>query len=428
MACRRRHGGITRSATFNDDIFRPSQEEEEGDSISSSASQSLAAQAIRASAAHRESSAHAQSSFRDRSKGGPTYDYTSMSSTNEGGGFWGVLARKAKAILEDDTMSHQFEPRNMSSPRASKTSQYHQSFQNSDGSRKTESPAFQKGVDALTSSLNQIGGKMGTAFEERRTTVDNKTVVNNQEMGKLQIRRKVPNNLSEEDNQVSGGVCSPWQQIPPQPTQLQMHTTSPEDQLKASRDVAMATAAKAKLLLRELKTVKADLTFAKQRCSQLEEENKMLRDAREKGGNLADDDMIRHQLETLLAEKSRLANENAVYARENRFLREIVEYHQLTMQDVVYLDDEGAIDEVTEVYTPTTLGGVRGVFSSSPTSPASPRSLPDTISSSPVTNFPMMKRSSSVNKFPLPLSPQLTPDVPKLDPPPCFRAEGSKRQ
>lgn len=56
--------------------------------------------------------------------------------------------------------------------------------------------------------------------------------------------------------------------------------------------VAMATAAKAKLLLRELKTVKADLAFAKQRCSQLEEENKMLREAREKGVNPADDDMV----------------------------------------------------------------------------------------------------------------------------------------
>lgn len=56
---------------------------------------------------------------------------------------------------------------------------------------------------------------------------------------------------------------------------------------------------------------------------------------------------IRLQLETLLAEKARLAHENSVYARENRFLREVVEYHQLTMQDVVYLDESN--EEVTEV-------------------------------------------------------------------------------
>jgi len=54
----------------------------------------------------------------------------------------------------------------------------------------------------------------------------------------------------------------------------------------------MATAAKAKLLLRELKSVKADLAFAKARCAQLEEENKRLRDreGNDKGQNGEDDD------------------------------------------------------------------------------------------------------------------------------------------
>lgn len=53
----------------------------------------------------------------------------------------------------------------------------------------------------------------------------------------------------------------------------------------------MATTAKAKLLLRELKTIKADLAFSKQRCAQLEEENKMLRESY-KGDHPADDDMV----------------------------------------------------------------------------------------------------------------------------------------
>jgi hypothetical protein len=73
---------------------------------------------------------------------------------------------------------------------------------------------------------------------------------------------------------------------------------------------------------------------------------------------------IRLQLETLLAEKARLAHDNSVYARENRFLREIVEYHQLTMQDVVYLD-EGS-EEVTEVYPFTRMLSVSPPSSSSP--------------------------------------------------------------
>lgn len=56
--------------------------------------------------------------------------------------------------------------------------------------------------------------------------------------------------------------------------------------------VAMAMAAKAKLLLRELKTVKADLAFAKERCGQLEEENRVIRESSAKGGSLEDDDLV----------------------------------------------------------------------------------------------------------------------------------------
>ena len=54
----------------------------------------------------------------------------------------------------------------------------------------------------------------------------------------------------------------------------------------------MAMAAKAKLLLRELKTVKADLAFAKERCAQLEEENRILRENRERGDNPEDDVLV----------------------------------------------------------------------------------------------------------------------------------------
>lgn len=56
--------------------------------------------------------------------------------------------------------------------------------------------------------------------------------------------------------------------------------------------VAIATAAKVKQLVRELKTVKGELAFAKERCSQLEDENKVLREAPEDGDYPADDDMV----------------------------------------------------------------------------------------------------------------------------------------
>ena len=57
--------------------------------------------------------------------------------------------------------------------------------------------------------------------------------------------------------------------------------------------VANAMAAKVKLLQRELKTLKADLAFSKERCAQLEEENRQLRD----GNHDADEDMVRAQLD-----------------------------------------------------------------------------------------------------------------------------------
>lgn len=173
----------------------------------------------------------------------------------------------------------------------------------------------------------------------------------------------------------------------------------------------MATAAKAKLLLRELKTVKADLAFAKERCTQLEEENKLLRESREKGQNPADDDLIRLQLETLLAEKARLAHENSIYARENRFLREIVEYHQLTMQDVVYLDE--GTEEVTEVY-PISTSPLSKIFSvSPPSSPSSPSEIP------PPPSLPVTKEILHV---PAP-SEETDNDVPVKEVPPSSNAE-----
>ncbi|XP_010529371.1 PREDICTED: uncharacterized protein LOC104806258 [Tarenaya hassleriana] len=323
MAYRRRQG-IARASTFKEDIHSqppPPQDK------SFSSNSSLAAQAIRAQVG-------GFNAYEDASK-------------NEDRGFWGILAQKAKSILDDDDViphhhHHQY-PSNQN-----------------DGFRK------------LAFSLNQIGDSLEKAFEEGRTMVENKAADIIQETRRLQTRRKGSD--ADTENQSSGGN-SPWQPLVLPPP---VNPTSHGSQLKASRDVAMATAAKAKLLLRELKTVKADLAFAKERSAQLEEENRRLRDSREKGSNLADDDLIRLQLETLLAEKARLAHENSIYARENRFLREIVEYHQLTMQDVVYIDE--GIEEVAEVNPSITRTLSAASFPasdshsllSSPSSPSSP--------------------------------------------------------
>lgn len=52
---------------------------------------------------------------------------------------------------------------------------------------------------------------------------------------------------------------------------------------------------------------------------------------------------MRLQLEALLAEKSRLANENANLVRENQCLHQLVEYHQLASQDLSESDEDSAI-------------------------------------------------------------------------------------
>ncbi|KAG9137919.1 hypothetical protein Leryth_023662, partial [Lithospermum erythrorhizon] len=297
------------------------------------------------------------SSLNQPSKG--PYDMRNSNEVEGSTSFWGVLAKKAKALVDDD---EPFEDTQKTYPNPSTNGPYYPQYQPSNNSIKVDNPVLRKRLDEFASSLNQIGGRIGNAFEEGRTIVENKTADIIQETKKLQIRR---NAMNFNDQNYGGGLQSPWKNLN-KPTEQHM-TNSPEDRLKAARDVALATAAKAKVLLRELKTVKADLAFAKARCSQLEDENKALREACEKGGgNRADDDMIRDQLETLLAEKTRLAHENSVYARENRFLMEIVEFHQLTMQDVVYLDE--GIEEVTEVYP---MSGMSSVLSSSPSSPPS---------------------------------------------------------
>ncbi|KAJ8898843.1 hypothetical protein K2173_008152 [Erythroxylum novogranatense] len=366
----RRKGGMMRASTFKEEINHRTQDDDDDNysnngnkTLSSShtftSSSTLAAQAIRASATHRDSSvsyAYSGDSLPRRSKVFDAYEDVSQ---NDSKGFWGVLARKAKAILEDDNLSQQFESPKKSRFHISNTSADSELNAIPEGLKKAENPAFRKGLDKISSSLNQIGDTFEKAFEESRNIVESKTADIIQETRKFQIKRKESIPIAQNEG-----------------SQLHDHQTNHETQLKASRDVAMATAAKAKLLLRELKTVKADMAFAKERCSQLEEENKILRESCEKGDNPADDDLIRLQLETLLAEKARLAHENSMYARENRFLREIVEYHQLTMQDVVYLDESS--EEVTEVYPLTKM---LSITPPSPVSPTSPSELTASLSS-----------------------------------------------
>ncbi|KAF3945391.1 hypothetical protein ACB098_10G078300 [Castanea mollissima] len=107
-----------------------------------------------------------------------------------------------------------------------------------------------------------------------------------------------------------------------------------DGKLKKAKNIAISMATKAASFARELKSIKSDLCFMQERCELLEEENRRLRDGFAKGIRPEEDDLVRLQLEALLAEKSRLAYENANLVRENQCLHQLVEYHQHTSQDL----------------------------------------------------------------------------------------------
>ncbi|AQK86787.1 uncharacterized protein [Zea mays] len=252
---------------------------------------------------------------------GPKYDLELSKKEHTKHGFWGLLAQKAKVMLDEN-----------GTPRI-QTSESRWSYDRVRSSE-SQSPTARRGT--LEGRLD-IGGKIKDVLEKEGLAVADNTMSGNSHGGvvaaarKLHIRRKACSMDFRAANLT-----------PASPSMSPMLADMESPQLKASRDVANAMAAKVKLLQRELKTLKADLAFSKERCAQLEEENRLLRD----GNHDADEDLIRRQLETLLAEKTRLAHENTVYARENRFLREIVDYYQLNMQDVVNLDDDD--DDIEE--------------------------------------------------------------------------------
>ncbi|KAK9057827.1 hypothetical protein SSX86_022665 [Deinandra increscens subsp. villosa] len=304
MAYRRRQG-LSRSSTFKDEILRPPDQD---DATTSSAAPPHTSSDPRLDSFRSSGAFH--SSFKNRFHhfSSATFDDTSMRSMNEPRGFWGVLARKATSILKDDN-PHQSNTSGSKKPETvsfSTSSQFtgikvHHQYESLENSRKTDNRTLSMRLDRIMPTINQIGDAIGNALEEEKKTQD------------------IVYETQSQRNQ--------------------------ETQLQASRNVAMATAAKVKQLARELKTVTEELELAKERCCQLEEENKLLREGREQSDHSADD-MIRVQLETLLAEKGRLAHENSVFARENRYLREIVEFHQMNMRDMVYLDE--GIKETTQ--------------------------------------------------------------------------------
>lgn len=191
-----------------------------------------------------------------------------------------------------------------------------------------DSKLLHKGLEAVASSLTRITHTLGVALEDGTNLAEPKL----SELFPIEApatssvptlkRRRVPENAEEK--------------LSDQGTDVRKASVNMDDnaKLKDHRNLAVAMASKAKSLERELKSIRGDLCFMRERCSFLEEENQRLRDAVTKGVRPEEDDLVRLQLEALLAEKGRLAQENANYARENHYLHQVVEYHKLTLQDM----------------------------------------------------------------------------------------------
>ncbi|KAI5084655.1 hypothetical protein GOP47_0001017 [Adiantum capillus-veneris] len=312
--------------------------------------------------------------------------------------FWSVLAKKAKhVLLDDDSSTHLQSDGGQNNNLQSQCIQARPPAESKQ--QQGETPLLQRRLVALTSSLSSLGGSIGNAIEEslnkmeakasdlmsskkgtdsaKATDLQDANYISRSFVHKEPFSKPLPQGepfvkptefhdsgemLQTGSLQQVNSAVKPSQHHHPNTKPLsredsflrplqQQHSghsaADKETQLKASRDVAMAMAAKAKLLLRELKEAKADLAAARDRCVQLEEENRIIRASINNGLKPDEEDLVRIQLETLLAEKARLAQENAYFSRENQFLREMIEYHRLTMHNGGTVLEESML-EVTE--------------------------------------------------------------------------------
>ncbi|KAK9139737.1 hypothetical protein Scep_009418 [Stephania cephalantha] len=185
-----------------------------------------------------------------------------------------------------------------------------------------------RGFDSISSSLSQLTSNIDSALEGARV------------LAKPSLTEAVNKNGDDpgveevDDNGNKRGMKRKFEVSDTEKAGEENEESLKNGKLTKAKSLAVAMANKAGWLARELKSIKSDLCFMQERSALLEEENRRLREGYEKGDRPDEDDLVRLQLEALLAEKSRLATENANLIRENQCLRQLVEYHQFTAQDL----------------------------------------------------------------------------------------------
>ncbi|XP_022931083.1 uncharacterized protein LOC111437376 [Cucurbita moschata] len=247
--------------------------------------------------------------------------------------FWSSLRGRIDSLLEernvkssnlDPIMPHQLNTNK--SERAKKL--------------KEDSLLLLRGFDSVGYTLSQLSDNLDSALQGARDLVKAPTLteifqsnLKNSEVEGGASKRK--DNEWEEPKQAAkrkfdDSHCTEESDVDLEKDKQQ----NPKDKLQKAKTLAVTMATKSASLARELKSLKSNLCFMQERCGILEEENRRLRDGFSRGVRPEEDDLVRLQMEALLAEKSRLANENANLTRENQCLHQLVEYHQLTSQDL----------------------------------------------------------------------------------------------
>ncbi|XP_038887547.1 uncharacterized protein LOC120077665 [Benincasa hispida] len=205
---------------------------------------------------------------------------------------------------------------------------------------KEDSLLLLRGFDSVGCTLSQLSNNLDNALQGARDLVKAPTLMEifqnnlrNSEVEEDDSKRKEHELVEPKQatkRKFDDSHCSEESEV----NLEKENQENPKDKLKKAKNLAVAMATKSASLAKELKSLKSNLCFMQERCAILEEENRRLRDGFSRGVRPEEDDLVRLQMEALLAEKSRLANENANLTRENQCLHQLVEYHQLTSQDL----------------------------------------------------------------------------------------------
>ncbi|XP_010422534.1 PREDICTED: FK506-binding protein 5-like [Camelina sativa] len=239
---------------------------------------------------------------------------------------WSNLRNRIDVLLEEKSKDHKPIADTITTGESERSKRF-----------KNDSMLLLKGFDSVSHTLSLLSSNLDNALQGVRELAKPPTLseILHSNLKADQIQRQQKEE-EEEEEESKGTKRKHESDVEEKDDSSNEEEKRPKDRkiMKRAKNIAISMAAKANSLARELKSIKSDLSFIQERCGLLEEENKRLRDGFVKGVRPEEDDLVRLQLEVLLTEKARLASENANLVRENQCLNQMVEYHQITSQDL----------------------------------------------------------------------------------------------